>query len=326
MKTVVLRLATLMVASSLLAPAASIAGGMTFHSVSPCTVVRTASAGGAFSADETRSYVVRGETEDLSGQGGEASGCGVPVGASAISINVIANAASTNGAIKAWPFNQAAPVKFMNISTVDVYNGSTIVKLGDPALASDFSVQVFRAAAHVMIVVNGYLLDSAPSVSLDGVDISSLDLQHAGGDSSNHRLVSPQGYYVDVLGGGSLRGNIIYYTSSDCTCVSPDCSGEAFVSGGQPGQIIRGTDGSDPFGANRIFYIDKAATYNVGLTGTPLDPGTGTGSRRVTSACQSNQDLSEGFPVLINDPAVTGVDTSASGDLDPTQRHFITFE
>ncbi|WP_376695246.1 hypothetical protein [Wenzhouxiangella sp. EGI_FJ10305] len=310
----------------ILLPTITWASGMTYFPIEPCTVLRTASSGGEFSADESRSFLIRGDSTDLSPQGGSSTGRGVPDEAGAIMVNVVANGSTGNGAVKAWPEGQPEPSKFMNTSTDDsADNGSVVVNLGDPALANDFQVKTFRTGTHLMFIVSGYFLESSNTVKLDGIDISILGLRYAGTEgSSNHGLISKEGYFVGLVSGGSVRGNIIYHQSSDCTCIAAYCDGEAFVSGGQPGWVIRATDRSDPFGANRIFAIPKTATYVTDFSGTAL--GTGTGSRRVTGSCQSNQSLAEGLPVKINNPITTGIDTASTEPLDPTERHFITFD
>ena len=50
---------------------------MTFHTVPPCTVVDTRSGGGAFAANETRTYNVVG-SGSFASQGGSSTGCGIP--------------------------------------------------------------------------------------------------------------------------------------------------------------------------------------------------------------------------------------------------------
>jgi hypothetical protein len=156
------------------------------------------------------------------------------------------------------------------------------------------------------------------------VDLNTLGLNYGGSDGLSYAIISDEGYVVSIIGGGALRGNIVYFQSSDCTCNPVDCSGgQAYVSGGQPGQLIRSTFSANPFDtSNTVFYTPKGASYADPVPGNLSNS---SGSRRVTSSCQQNQSLNEGFPVIVNDPFVTGIDTGPSGVLDSTERHFVTF-
>src|SRR5688572_7076738 len=52
-----------------------------FVPLNPCRAVDTREAGGALAALEERDFLISGATTDYSGQGGEATGCGLPAGA-----------------------------------------------------------------------------------------------------------------------------------------------------------------------------------------------------------------------------------------------------
>ena len=58
-------------------PAAAQQKDLTYNAVAPCYVVNTFLAGGPFAANETRIYTVVG-SGSLAGQGGSATGCGIP--------------------------------------------------------------------------------------------------------------------------------------------------------------------------------------------------------------------------------------------------------
>ncbi|HEX5719455.1 MAG TPA: hypothetical protein VF179_25060 [Thermoanaerobaculia bacterium] len=71
--------AVLLVTSALVSvvPVAAQQKDLTYNAVTPCFIFNTLLAGGQFAANETRVYNVVG-SGSLAGQGGSATGCGIP--------------------------------------------------------------------------------------------------------------------------------------------------------------------------------------------------------------------------------------------------------
>lgn len=128
----------------------------TLQSVVPCRIVDTRVAGGKLAAHATRSFTVGGTT-GFSGQGGAASGCGIPTSATAVAISIIAVAPASGGFLTAWPAGSARPnASVLNFGKgVTTNTGLTVQTRPDvnPALS------VFNgsaAALNVVIDVYGY--------------------------------------------------------------------------------------------------------------------------------------------------------------------------
>ncbi len=141
--------------------AVTVAGpdGASYSSMTPCRVVdtRASGAGGAFGANQTRSFQVAGSGAGFAAQGGAAGGCGIPDGAVAVEVSISAVGPSGDGFARAWPAGTTLP----NATFLNYRSGASITNTGTVPLAvgastADLSVAAFGAGTHVVVDVQGY--------------------------------------------------------------------------------------------------------------------------------------------------------------------------
>jgi hypothetical protein len=162
-----------------------------FVPVTPCRVVDTrSSAGGILVAGTAQPFLVAGDT-GFAAQGGNASGCGVPLGAVAAAVNFGATQSAGAGNVRAYAWANPAPtpplaatINYGNLAPnlVTMPNGA-IVPLCDPALATcTFDVFLLASVSptHLVADVTGYFVKSADAMpmgdeSLDSVTLTGFD-------------------------------------------------------------------------------------------------------------------------------------------------------
>lgn len=149
---------------------------LVYHPLQTCVLVRTVdSMAGALQPDATRDFIARGESSDLSNQGGSATGCGIPPEAKTLLANFIVVAPSTNGELKAWasdlPPGGSSLIRFSNSTEGIQFDNAAPINLCDsPGCASDFRVQSRFAVTHLRIDVMGYFSPKASGSTLDAID------------------------------------------------------------------------------------------------------------------------------------------------------------
>ncbi len=151
-------------------PVAAQQKDLTYNTVTPCFILNTFAAGGQFAANETRIYNVVG-SGSLAGQGGSASGCGIPgfsngiARVQAVAINVVV--VNPTGGGHVWAVAADAAITgstgaFMNFPAAPP--GSCCISLsntGPVAVAQtssvgDIKIQVAGSGAHLVASVVGY--------------------------------------------------------------------------------------------------------------------------------------------------------------------------
>jgi uncharacterized repeat protein (TIGR01451 family) len=121
------------------------AGGLNFHTVTPCRVVDTRNADGS-----TGGPIVNGGTSRTFPL--PDSGC-VPTTAAAYSLNVTVVPSGFLGFLTAWPTGQAQP----NASTLNAQKGIVVANAAILPAGTAGSIDVFASSAtHVIIDTNGY--------------------------------------------------------------------------------------------------------------------------------------------------------------------------
>lgn len=135
---------------------------LTFHTVSPCTVVDTRVAGGAFAANETRTYNVVG-SGSFASQGGSASGCGVPgfsngiAQAQAVALIFTAITPAGQGYIASNAADQATGVGVVvTFQPGDISTNTSQVAVAQTSGVGDFKVLVAFSTSHMTVRVVGY--------------------------------------------------------------------------------------------------------------------------------------------------------------------------
>lgn len=134
-----------------------------FVPVAPCRIIDTRIAGGKIMAGQTRPFRVAGTT-GFSGQGGQATGCGVPIGASspaaaAVMLNIVAVDVDGKGNLQAWEFGQPEPVATsINFQKIDmnIANGLIVPIAGISSQTHDLNVKANFNNAHLVVDVTGY--------------------------------------------------------------------------------------------------------------------------------------------------------------------------
>jgi hypothetical protein len=137
---------------------------LVFVPVQPCRIIDTRLAGGALAPGSERDFQVTG-TASLAAQGGNASGCGIPQGAStptaaAVAINFIAVGPAGPGDLRAWAFGQTKPlasiINYAAVSGLNIANGVVVPIAGTAADAADLAVIADVSGTHLVADVTGY--------------------------------------------------------------------------------------------------------------------------------------------------------------------------
>ena len=142
---------------------------LTYHTVTPCTVVDTRVAGGAFAGNETRTYNVVG-SGSLASQGGSSTGCGIPgfsngiPQAQAVALNFIAIGPSGPGHLVASASDQPLTASVLNYITGQAIANTAPVAVRQGAGTGDIKVLSGVSGTHLLISVVGYYSKAVQTV------------------------------------------------------------------------------------------------------------------------------------------------------------------
>lgn len=152
---------------------------LVFTPVTPCRIIDTRlSAGGILNAGAAQAFKAAGVSTDLSGQGGSATGCGIPTGATALSVNFGATQSAGPGNLRAYAWASPAPtapnaavLNFGNLAPSGLVTiaGGALVPICNPAATTctfDVYLQVFNSATHVVADVTGYFSKASSKVTV----------------------------------------------------------------------------------------------------------------------------------------------------------------
>jgi hypothetical protein len=138
-----------------------------FTPVAPCRIIDTrASVGGPMLAGTVRPFLVAG-TGGFTTQGGNDGGCGVPEGATAVAINIVAVTPVAAGWFKAFAYAEPTPtpptastINFGPVAGLSAIANGTVVPVCDPASTSctyDLLVETSpHGNLHMVVDVVGY--------------------------------------------------------------------------------------------------------------------------------------------------------------------------
>ncbi|WP_426573086.1 fibronectin type III domain-containing protein [Aquihabitans sp. McL0605] len=130
--------------------------GSVFVPTSPCREVDTRVAGGAFAPGAVRSVQLAGTGGAFAAQGGQAGGCAIPDGATAVEASVTAVTPSRNGYLRTWPSGSAPPnATFLNFTAGQGVTNTGIVALAATGLR-DLTLRSYGGPTHYVIDVQGY--------------------------------------------------------------------------------------------------------------------------------------------------------------------------
>ena len=230
-------------AAAVASPVMAQAPDLTYHTVAPCVAVDTRVTGGAFAANETRTYTVVG-TGSLASQGGSAGGCAVPGFSNsipqvqAVALNIVAINASTAGHLQAWAADTTTTTAVLNFTTgVNIANTAPVA-VAQSTGVGDFKVKVNIATAHVQVTVVGYYSKAVQTVYVHPVpgDGAASGAQLANALAGITNASATKRYLVKVEPGvydvGSTGLQMKAYV---------DIEGS-----GQQATVIKGTGDSDP--------------------------------------------------------------------------------
>jgi Chaperone of endosialidase len=149
--------------------AAQLTPNLIYTSVQPCRLFDTRLAGGALSANASRQFNVVGGG-NLSGQGGNSSGCPIPgfdanslAQVQAVVVNLAVITPSGTGVLQAWPSDQSQPnASVMNFTTAEVVLANGVVlPVRQDSQGGDITL-VSNVATHVLGDVVGYFCAGSP--------------------------------------------------------------------------------------------------------------------------------------------------------------------
>jgi hypothetical protein len=127
-----------------------------FHPVTPCRVVDTRHGTGALANSATGTFYVRGTT-GFPAQGGTSGGCGIPVGATAVSTNVTAVAPTGAGYMTAFAAGTAEPdTNFITYQPRQNITANPVLPLAASGTARDLSIRNHGSPVQVIVDVTGY--------------------------------------------------------------------------------------------------------------------------------------------------------------------------
>jgi hypothetical protein len=128
---------------------------LVFFPVAPCREINTIVAGGPIPAGGSRNFSVNG---NMSGQGGDAGGCGIPVDPAAVVLTITATQEAGAGNLVAYPFSGAVPTtSVLNYRAgVDIAN-TTIIPVCQ-ICGLDITIKTNGAASTTDVVadITGY--------------------------------------------------------------------------------------------------------------------------------------------------------------------------
>ncbi|MGH9324409.1 MAG: hypothetical protein ACRD3V_31550 [Vicinamibacteria bacterium] len=134
---------------------------LVFTPVPPCRIIDTRLSGGTILANTSRAFFVTGTT-GFPAQGGLAGGCGVPDGATAAVLNLVAVTPPGPGNLRAYPYDEPEPpppnasvLNFGPISGLNALANGTVVPLCDPVtMTCSFDLLIYAAVSNVDVVVD----------------------------------------------------------------------------------------------------------------------------------------------------------------------------
>jgi len=229
---------------------------LVFVPVQPCRIIDTRLAGGALAANVQRDFQVTGSAS-LAPQGGNASGCGIPQGATtplaaAVAINFIAVGPAGAGDLRAWPFGQTKPlasiINYAAVSGLNIANGVVVPIAGTSSSAADLSVIADVSGTHLVADVTGYFtrfpteqLQASVKPTLTLSDINTLADMSAGtcvnlnsctvasGSSAGTVVVNSYSQFVANHVAGTTDRVIVGAETTSAACAftdgTPDSSG-----------------------------------------------------------------------------------------------------
>ena len=133
---------------------------MHFVAVAPCRVADTRKGGGALTSGTARSFYVSGSF-GFAPQGGTSGGCGIPLGAPAVAVNVTTTGSSAAGYLTGYAAGTSpAATNFTSYRAGQNVTANPILSLADPSSqTAQLTVKAGGGSTQVIIDVTGYYVD-----------------------------------------------------------------------------------------------------------------------------------------------------------------------
>jgi hypothetical protein len=236
--------------------------------VAPCRIIDTRSGGGAFAANETRSYKIAGST-NYSAYGGNPAGCGIPgdlvsnpidIGGffilqstpkvRALALNFVAVGAAGDGDLRVWPSNLSMPLasilNYAAVGGLNIANGVIVTScnqfstIGTPCSASDISIIADASPTHLVVDVAGYYVPASGYGQRSSVDVDpNVSMSTTCASYASRSLTNRSAYARTVVCMAVVSTEMDHVASADDVQglfklgnVNNDCTVDAWGDGG----------------------------------------------------------------------------------------------
>ncbi len=123
--------------------------------ITPCRIFSSAAAGGKFDPGETRSV---NKVGNLSSQGGNAAGCGIPAAATGLEVSVSATLNEGGGYVRIWPDAVSEPgATFLNYTPAGATTNAGAVQV-DTGNIDVMDIKNYGSRTHLIIDVLGFYI------------------------------------------------------------------------------------------------------------------------------------------------------------------------
>lgn len=205
---------------------------MLYSPVAPCRIVDTRFTT-PMASGVTRSFYVAG-TFGFAPQGGRAGGCGVPLGATAVSVSITAIGPDKKGYLQASPSNNdGARVTVLNYGTIGITSGATLgLALGS---GRQLNIKNSEGPTDLAIDITGYYGPQIYGTFTESGDLYAGNgtlLAHSHSGTGYYTLradrdltgcaVVASAYYFRYSLSGYTSGNYVYLQMSDYNGTAAD--------------------------------------------------------------------------------------------------------
>ena len=249
---------------------------LAYRAVAPCRIIDTRVAGGAMAPGVARDFKVSGT--GLQSQGGEAAGCGVPLGAAtAAMINFVAVNATGGGNLRAWAFAQppvpppsASILNYATVAGLNIANGIAVplCDWSTGTCTAEIRVQTDVSGTHLVADIVGYFVPAHKPIlevgPLPSGDVSVPSTACTNIPSSSVTVDVPAAGQVEVEAFVAVRlshtsGTIdlmnLQFAPANNDCSHLDGYGQVWVQSAQPT-------------GNYVFTVPVSRVFLVGSPGS----------------------------------------------------------
>jgi hypothetical protein len=129
--------------------------GAVYTAIAPCRIVDSRLAVGTLHNTAVRNYYVGG-TSGFTAQGGQSTGCGIPVGATSITATLFVIGPVGTGGLKAYAKGSPRPSSAIMTYQNGINAASGVTLTINPAAAQALTIYNYTGAVNISIVVTGF--------------------------------------------------------------------------------------------------------------------------------------------------------------------------